>query len=128
MHAQTATDRRQEPRRLVPLRPKANTSTIIETLNPRTIALADAFFDIEDDMNIAFRQSRLAMIALEHLLGEVQELHKAAEEHGPAYAEYHLRQIKRGLSAVFDAVTEADAAAGRLETRYYAADKCEAAA
>ncbi|MGX5719440.1 hypothetical protein [Shinella zoogloeoides] len=97
-------------------------NTVNQTLNPRTIAYADAFFDLEDDMNVTFRKSRLAMVTLEHILGEVQALHKTTEQHGPAYAEYHLRQIKRGLSAVFDAVTEVDAAAGRLEHRYYLAE------
>lgn len=83
---------------------------------------ADAFFDIEDDINVAFRQSRMAKITLEYILGEVCALHKTAEQHGPAYAEYHLRQIKRGLAALFDAVTEFDDAAGRLEHRYYLAE------
>lgn len=121
MHAQThtsATDRRPAV---------APTATIIEALNPRTIALADAFFDLEDDINVAFRQSRLAMITLEHVLGEVRALHKTAELQGDACVEYHLRLIARSLSAVFDAVMEADAASGRLEQQYYAADKCEAA-
>ncbi|MGX5723089.1 hypothetical protein [Shinella zoogloeoides] len=97
-------------------------NVVNESLNRRTIAYADAFFDIEDDINVAFRQSRLAKITLEHLLGEVQALHKTVEQHGDSCTEYHLRQIKRGLSAVFDAVTEADAAAGRMEHRYYLAE------
>ncbi|GAA4178256.1 hypothetical protein [Shinella granuli] len=131
MHTQAHTDRRHQPRRLLPLRPAAqanNPDTITQDLNPRTIRLAEAFFDIEDDMNIAFRQSRLAGIALEHVLVEVRALSEIAKQRGDACTEYHLRQITRDLSAVFDAVTEADGASGRIERRYYEADKCEAAA
>jgi len=97
-------------------------NVVTHPLNPRTVRLADAFFDLEDDMNVAFRQSRLATIALEQILGEVQALHKTAEQRGDSCTEYHLRQIKRGLSAAFDAVTEVDAAASRLEHRYYLAE------
>ena len=115
----TATDRRPAV---------APTATIIQALNPRTIRLAEAFFDMEDDLNIAFRQSRLAMFTLEHALGEVRALSKAVEGRGETCTEYHLRLIARSLSAAFDAVMESDAASGRLEQQYYAADKCEAAA
>lgn len=83
------------------------------------IARADAYLDLEDDLNVAFRQSRLAMFTLEHALGEVRALHGTAKRLGDACMEYHLRQIARSLSAVFDAVMEADAASGRLEHRYY---------
>lgn len=124
------TDRRLEPRRLLPRRPAAqsnNPATIIQALNPRTIRLAEAFFDMEDDLNIAFRQSRLAMITLEHVLVEIRALSKAAEGRGETCTEYHLRRITRDVSAVFDAVGEVDSAAGRMEQQYYAADKCEAA-
>ncbi|WP_313194482.1 hypothetical protein [Shinella zoogloeoides] len=93
--------------------PKQNVVTEVLT------ARADAFMDMEDDLNVAFRQSRLAMITLEHALGEVRALHGTAKRLGDACMEYHLRQIARSLSAVFDAVMEADAAAGRLEHRYY---------
>lgn len=131
MHTQAHTERRLEPRRLLPLRPAAqsnNPATIIQAPNPRTIRLAEAFFDMEDDLNIAFRQSRLAMITLEHVLCEVRALRKTAEHQGDTCALHHLRQITRDVSAVVDAVGEVDAAAGRMEQQYYAADKCEAAA
>lgn len=90
-----------------------------KTVSEIQTARADAFFDLEDDLNVAFRQSRLAMITLEHALGEVRALHGTAKRLGDACMEYHLRQIARELSAVFDAVMEADAASGRLEHRYY---------
>lgn len=93
--------------------PKQNVVTEVLT------ARADAFMDMEDDLNVAFRQSRLAMITLEHALGEVRALRETAERRGDTCTEYHLRQITRDLSAVFDAVTELDAASGRLEHRYY---------
>lgn len=91
-----------------------------ESLTQRSIARADAFFDLEEDINITFRQSRMAMITLEYVLGEVRLLRETAERRGDACTEYHLGQMNRGLSAVFDAVTALDEAAGRLEGRYYA--------
>jgi len=90
-------------------------NTVTESLTAR----ADAYLDMEDDLNVAFRQSRLARITLEYALGEVRALHGTAKRLGDACMEYHLRQISRDLSAVFDAVMEVDAAAGRLEHRYY---------
>jgi len=90
-------------------------NVVTESLTAR----ADAYLDLEDDINVTFRQSRMAMITLEYTLGEVRALRETAERRGDTCTEYHLRQISRDLSAVFDAVTELDAASGRLEQRYY---------
>lgn len=94
--------------------PKQNTTTEIQT------ARADAYMELEDDVNVVFRQSRLAKIAMDSIFDEVCALCRIAEEHSVLPSVYQLRQLKRSMTAMDDAVIEVENASGRLERIYYA--------
>lgn len=93
--------------------PKQNVLSEIQT------ARADAFFDLEDDLNIVFRQSRLAKVMLNNIFDEVCGLCKTAEEYGIKPSLLTLLHLKRDLSALDDAIIAVDDGAERMEQRYY---------
>lgn len=91
------------------------------TLNPRTIRNADAYLELEEDINIVFRQSRLAKVMIDDVFDEVSAICRIADEKGiPPHLTVLLR-LKRNLAALDDAVIEIDNAAERAEAVYYAA-------
>lgn len=92
----------------------------LNVVNESLTARADAYLDLEEDVNIVFRQSRLAKVMLNNIFDEVCGLCKTAEEHGIKPSLSTLLHLKRDLSALDDAIIAVDNGAERIEQRYYA--------
>lgn len=76
--------------------------------------------ELEDEVNVVFRQSRLAKIAMDSIFNEACALCTIAEEHGVLPSVYQLRQLKRSLGAMDDAVIEVEYSSEQLMQIYYA--------
>ena len=92
----------------------------LNVVNESLTARADAYLDLEEDVNVVFRQSRLAKVMLDNIFDEVCGLCQIAEDLGINPSHSTLLHLKRDLSALDDAIIAVDNGAERIEQRYYA--------
>lgn len=98
-------------------------------INPRIVRLAEAFFDMEDGLGIAYRKSLLASAMFEELRNDALDELRISVRNPELPRDWAivLRKISGKFEALCDALTDLTCAVNELDRAYYAADNGEAA-
>lgn len=99
-------------------------NVVTHPLTPKAIRHANAYFELEGDLNVVFRKSRLARTMLDKIALDIRaEIELAAR--GICDPAAVLTYISRDVNAALDAAIDIYDAAGRAETIYYAAEEVQ---